>query len=75
MEPDQVMDQAVSAVKLARGLVDDVEFSLEDASRTEFDFMCRITEAVINAGAQTINLPDTVGYTDPGEYGDGFNAY
>ena len=70
MESDQVMDQAISAVKLARGLVDDVEFSLEDASRTEFDFMCRITEAVINAGAQTINLPDTVGYTDPGEYGE-----
>ena len=70
MEPDQVMDQAIAAVKLARGLIDDVEFSLEDASRTEFDFMCRITEAVINAGAQTINLPDTVGYSDPGEYGD-----
>ena len=70
MESDHVMDQAISAVKLARGLVDDVEFSLEDASRTEFDFMCRITEAVINAGAQTINLPDTVGYTDPGEYGE-----
>lgn len=70
MEPDQVMDQAIAAVKLARGLIDDVEFSLEDASRTEFDFMCRITEAVIDAGAQTINLPDTVGYTDPSEYGD-----
>ena len=69
MEPGQVLDQAISAVKLARGLIDDVEFSLEDASRTEFDFMCRITEAVIAAGAQTINLPDTVGYTDPGEYG------
>ena len=70
MEPDQVMDQAIAAVKLARGLIDDVEFSLEDASRTEFDFMCRVTEAVINAGAQTINLPDTVGYSDPSEYGD-----
>jgi len=69
MEPDQVMGQAISAVKLARGLIDDVEFSLEDASRTEFDFMCRITEAVIKAGAKTINLPDTVGYSDPGEYG------
>ena len=69
MEPNQVMDQAISAVKLARGLIDDVEFSLEDASRTEFDFMCQITEAVINAGASTINLPDTVGYSDPGEYG------
>ena len=69
MEPDQVMDQAIAAVKLARGFIDDVEFSLEDASRTEFDFMCQITEAIINAGASTINLPDTVGYTDPGEYG------
>jgi 2-isopropylmalate synthase len=69
MEPDQVLEQAVGAVKIARGLIDDVEFSLEDASRTEFEFMCRITEAVINAGARTINLPDTVGYSDPGEYG------
>ncbi|MDG2115263.1 MAG: 2-isopropylmalate synthase [Porticoccaceae bacterium] len=69
MEPDQVLEQAVGAVKIARDLIDDVEFSLEDASRTEFDFMCRITEAVINAGACTINLPDTVGYSDPGEYG------
>jgi len=69
MEPGQVMDQAIAAVKLARGFIDDVEFSLEDASRTEFDFMCQITEAVINAGASTINLPDTVGYSDPGEYG------
>ena len=68
MEPDQVLEQAVGAVKIARGLIDDVEFSLEDASRTEFDFMCRITEAVINAGARTINLPDTVGYSDPSEY-------
>ncbi|MBT6594006.1 MAG: 2-isopropylmalate synthase [Porticoccaceae bacterium] len=68
MEPDQVLEQAVGAVKIARGLIDDVEFSLEDASRTEFDFMCRITESVISAGARTINLPDTVGYSDPGEY-------
>ena len=70
MEPDQVLDQAVGAVKMARDLIDDVEFSLEDASRTDFDFMCRITEAVIDAGAGTINLPDTVGYSDPGEYGE-----
>ncbi|MCS5586918.1 MAG: 2-isopropylmalate synthase [Porticoccaceae bacterium] len=69
MQPDQVLEQAVDAVKIARGLIDDVEFSLEDASRTEFDFMCRITEAAINAGARTINLPDTVGYSDPEEYG------
>ena len=69
MEPDQVLEQAIGAVKIARSLIDDVEFSLEDASRTEFEFMCRITEAVINAGARTINLPDTVGYSAPGEYG------
>ena len=69
MQPEQVLEQAVGAVKIARGLIDDVEFSLEDASRTEFDFMCRITEAVIDAGAATINLPDTVGYADPEEYG------
>lgn len=69
MQPEQVLEQAVDAVKIARNLIDDVEFSLEDASRTEFDFMCRITEAVIDAGAATINLPDTVGYADPEEYG------
>ena len=69
MEPDQVLEQAVGAVKMARDLIDDVEFSLEDASRTDFEFMCRITEAVIAAGAKTINFPDTVGYSDPLEYG------
>ena len=69
MEPDQVLAQAVGAVKMARDLIDDVEFSLEDASRTDFEFMCRITEAVIAAGARTINFPDTVGYSDPIEYG------
>jgi 2-isopropylmalate synthase len=70
MSPDQVVEQAVSAVKLARNLIGDVEFSLEDASRSEFDFMCRIIEQVIDAGAQTINLPDTVGYGFPEEYAD-----
>ena len=70
MEPEQVLEHAVSAVKLARSLVNDVEFSLEDASRTEFDFMCRITEAAIHAGAGTINIPDTVGYGEPGEFAD-----
>ena len=69
MAPEQVLDQAVGAVKIARDLIDDVEFSLEDASRSEFEFMCRITEAVIDAGARTINFPDTVGYSDPIEYG------
>tara|TARA_B110000003_G_scaffold184692_1_gene183595 strand:+ start:2620 stop:4167 length:1548 start_codon:yes stop_codon:yes gene_type:complete len=69
MEPEDVLAQAVGAVKTARDLIDDVEFSLEDASRTDFDFMCKVTEAVIAAGARTINLPDTVGYSAPGEYG------
>ena len=68
MDPETVLERAVDAVKLARSLIDDVEFSLEDASRTEFDFMCRVTEAAIRAGAGTINLPDTVGYGEPGEY-------
>ncbi len=69
MSPDQVLDQAVRSVRQARSHVEDVEFSCEDASRSEFDFLCRIVEAVIAAGARTINLPDTVGYGEPGEYG------
>lgn len=69
MAPDNVLERAVAAVKHARNLVGDVEFSCEDASRSEYDFMCRIIEQVINAGARTINLPDTVGYGEPGEYG------
>lgn len=73
MEPAQVLEQAVNAVKLARNLAADVEFSCEDASRSEFEFMCRIIEAVIDAGARTINLPDTVGYAEPGEYGEMFS--
>ncbi|MBQ0797849.1 MAG: 2-isopropylmalate synthase [Porticoccaceae bacterium] len=70
MTPEQVFDQAIGAIKIARNLVDDVEFSLEDGSRSEFEFMCRIVEAAINAGAGTINIPDTVGYGTPGEYGE-----
>ncbi len=68
--PEQVLEQAVRSVKKARQYTDDVEFSLEDASRSEFDFMCRVVEATINAGATTINVPDTTGYGVPGEYGD-----
>jgi 2-isopropylmalate synthase len=68
MQPDQVVEQAVKAVARARNLMDDVEFSLEDASRSEFDFMCRIIEKVIDAGARTINIPDTVGYAVPQEF-------
>lgn len=69
MAPEAVLERAVAAVKHARNLIDDVEFSCEDASRSEFDFMCRVIEQVIDAGARTINLPDTVGYGEPGEYG------
>ncbi|MCX2836449.1 2-isopropylmalate synthase, partial [Microbulbifer thermotolerans] len=69
MEPEKVLERAVEAVKLARQFTDDVEFSLEDGSRSEPEFMYRIIEAVINAGAGTINIPDTVGYGEPGEYG------
>lgn len=70
MQPDQVVEQAVQAVKLARNLMDDVEFSCEDAGRSEMDFMCRIVEAAINAGARTINIPDTVGYAIPELYAE-----
>ena len=69
MDPDKVVEQAVYAVKRARNLISDVEFSLEDASRSEQDFMCRIIEKVIDAGARTINIPDTVGYAVPEEFG------
>ncbi len=69
MTPDQVVERAVSAVKRARRYTDDVEFSPEDAGRSEEDFLCRVIEAVIAAGATTINIPDTVGYSLPAEFG------
>lgn len=69
MTPDQVVERAVGAVKLARSLVPEVEFSAEDAGRTEMDFLCRIVEATIAAGARVINIPDTVGYMTPQEFG------
>jgi 2-isopropylmalate synthase len=69
MTPNQVVDQAVKAVKLARTYRDDVEFSPEDAGRSEEEFLCRILEQVIKAGATTINIPDTVGYTVPEQFG------
>ena len=69
MEPDAVVEQAVRAVKRARNYTDDVEFSCEDAGRSDIDFLCRIIEATINAGATTINIPDTVGYAIPDEFG------
>ncbi len=69
MSPEQVIERAVYAVKRARNLVADVEFSCEDAGRSDDDFLCRIIEASINAGARTINIPDTVGYAIPEEFG------
>jgi 2-isopropylmalate synthase len=66
---DDVLKMAVKAVKYARNLTDDVEFSCEDAGRTPIDNLCRMVEEAIKAGAQTINIPDTVGYTIPSEFG------
>lgn len=70
MEPDQVIENAVKAVKRALRYTDDVEFSPEDAGRSETDFLCRILEAVIDAGASTLNIPDTVGYNLPHQFGE-----
>ena len=68
------MDAAVAAVRQARGYTDDVQFSAEDATRSDLDFLCRVVEAVIAAGATTINLPDTVGYSTPDEIHEFFRA-
>jgi 2-isopropylmalate synthase len=68
MEPDAVFQAVTDSVTRARNLVDDVEWSAEDATRTEHDFLCRCVEAAIKAGARTVNIPDTVGYTVPDEY-------
>jgi 2-isopropylmalate synthase len=69
MQPEQVLEQAVKAVKWARQFTDNVEFSPEDAGRSQADFLCRVLEAVIEAGARTLNIPDTVGYTMPEQFG------
>ncbi|QSI78341.1 MULTISPECIES: 2-isopropylmalate synthase [Niveibacterium] len=74
MQPDQVVEAAVAAVKLALQYTDDVEFSAEDAVRSEMDFLVRIFDAVIKAGAKTINVPDTVGYAVPALWGDRFRS-
>lgn len=66
---DDIVDMAVAAVKHAGKYTDDVEFSCEDAGRTHIDYLCRMVESVINAGATTVNIPDTVGYTTPSEFG------
>ena len=72
MAQEQIIRHATEGVKLARELCEDVEFSPEDASRTELDFLAQVVEAAIEAGASTINIPDTVGYTVPDEFGELF---
>jgi 2-isopropylmalate synthase len=66
---DDVLEMGVNAVKYARNFTDDVEFSCEDAGRTPIDNLCRMVEGAIRAGATTVNIPDTVGYTIPSEFG------
>jgi 2-isopropylmalate synthase len=70
MEPDEVHQAIVDSVSYARNLCPDVEWSPEDGSRTEHDFLCRVVESAIRAGATTINIPDTVGYAVPGEFAE-----
>lgn len=70
MGPEQVIEQAVKAIAWARRYTDNIEFSPEDAGRSDPDFLCRVLEAVIAAGATTVNIPDTVGYSLPGQFGD-----
>src|ERR1700753_3966516 len=74
MEPEKVYELVIAQVTRARNYTDDVEWSSEDGTRTEIDFLCRCVEAAINAGATTINIPDTVGYTVPEEYFDLFRT-
>jgi 2-isopropylmalate synthase len=74
MSRETCLDAAVAAVRRARARTDDVEFSAEDATRSDLDFLCRVVESVIDAGATTVNLPDTVGYSTPEEVGEFFRA-
>src|SRR5437588_2701044 len=67
---DECVAQAREAIRFAKSLCDDVEFSPEDATRTDPDFLCRVLDAVVEAGATTLNIPDTVGYTMPTEFGE-----
>lgn len=67
---EEILKQAGEFVKYARGFCDDIEFSPEDASRSDVDFLCRVVETVISAGARTVNIPDTVGYSIPLEFGN-----
>ncbi|NMA01059.1 MAG: 2-isopropylmalate synthase [Clostridia bacterium] len=72
--PQEVLKSAVEGVKLAKSFTPDVEFSAEDGFRSDLDFLCEILEAVIEAGATTVNIPDTVGYATPREYGEFIKA-
>ena len=74
MTREDCLDAAVAAVHRARKYTDDVQFSAEDATRSDPDFLCRVIEAVISAGCTTINLPDTVGYSTPDEIGAFFRS-
>jgi 2-isopropylmalate synthase len=68
MTRTQVVERAVASVRRAKGFCDDIEFSPEDAARTELDFLCEVVQAAIEAGATTVNIPDTVGYATPTQY-------
>jgi len=70
MTPDQVYEQSILSTRFARNACGDIEFSPEDASRSDPDFLCRVIEAVIKEGASTINIPDTVGYAVPQQFGE-----
>ena len=67
MTSDEILSRAVEGVQRAKGYCDNIEFSPEDAARTEVDFLCSVVEAVIDAGATTVNIPDTVGYATPAQ--------
>ena len=74
MSPDEIIAKSVEGVSRAKGYCESVEFSPEDAARTEIDFLCRVVEAVIDAGATTVNIPDTVGYATPKHYFDAISS-
>jgi 2-isopropylmalate synthase len=69
MDKDEIIERAIAGVMRAKGYCDNIEFSPEDAARTEADFLCRVVEAAIGAGATTVNIPDTVGYATPAHFG------
>ncbi|REE85188.1 2-isopropylmalate synthase [Paenibacillus taihuensis] len=74
MEKDQVLETAERAIKYAKQYFSKIEFSAEDAGRTELDFLCQVTDMAIRAGATVVNIPDTVGYMNPSEYGNIFKT-